>query len=60
MHHLESKNPVSSIVTSASLKEYVKPKLESFGTWDIPVGQTGSIVPCNPALEDCGLPGGGP
>jgi hypothetical protein len=58
MHHLESKNPVSSIVTNASLKEYVKPNLESFGTWDIPVGQAGSIVPCDPLLEDCGLPGG--
>jgi hypothetical protein len=58
MHHLESKNPVSSTVTNASLKKYVKPNLESFGMWDIPVGQTGSVVPCNPALEDCGLPGG--
>jgi hypothetical protein len=58
MHHLESKNPVSFIVTSTSRKEYIKPSLESFGTWEIPVGQTGSIVPCNPLLEDCGLPGG--
>jgi hypothetical protein len=59
MHHLESKNPVSSTVTNdTSHREYVKPNLESFGTWEIPVGQTGSIIPCNPALDDCPLTGG--
>jgi hypothetical protein len=57
MHHLESNFPVSS-ASITGRKEYIKPNLESLGTWEIPVGQTGSIVPCNPALEDCGLPGG--
>jgi hypothetical protein len=60
MHHLESNFPVSSTVESdTTRKEYIKPSLESFGTWEIPVGQTtGSVVPCDPLLGDCGLPGG--
>jgi hypothetical protein len=57
MHHLESKNPVSSTAASKTKREYTKPILESFGLWEIPVGQ-GVSVPCNPLTDDCGLPGG--